>query len=837
MTAPSTAAPRRAVIFAVTGAMAAGGGCLLLHLRDLGPVAADQPISPLALVAFFAIAESCVVHLYVDRQARTFSLSEIPLVLGLAYLSPVALVAVRLVGSMIALTTVRRQPPTKLLFNLAYFLLDTCVAVTVYRTVLDGGSPFSGRGWFAAFTASSCSLCLGAVAVSLVIAASEGHRMRSPLESIAGYGAATTALSTFFGALAVTLLAPARMSPWLFVVAGALVFAAYSAHARLRESSAHLAKLFEFSRALASLMSQGAVDFALLEHASELLRAERTELALCEADGAAYITMHNGAVAVYNGREALDALARHRRCLAGREVALVDDRMVAALHIGSETLGTLEVSHRRGEIDRFTEGDLQLLATLATHGAVCLRNHRLLEQLRREADERHRQALHDSLTGLPNRARLDDGFREALAQRRAGESVVVMLIDLDRFKEVNDTLGHHQGDVLLRKIAQRITDVVDDQTLVARLGGDEFAIVSRTLGSRDEIRACAEAIERRLLEPFELADLVFEVGCSVGIAVAPHDGDDPATLLQHADVAMYAAKRGAASVEFYDPRIDHAIPAQLALAAELRRDIARGALLVEYQPKAALPSGDIVGVEALARWHHADHGYVDPEVFIDIAERSGLIRPLTEYVLDVALGQLAQWRTEGLELAVAVNISTRNLLDDALPGMVATALERHRVPPSALTLEITESTIIADPARTVGTLNRLSDMGVSLAIDDFGTGYSSLSYLHRLPVDEIKIDKSFVQRMTGDDSDSVIVNSTIDLGHNLGLQVTAEGVEDGQTWQLLAAAGCDQAQGFFLRASGTGAQLTRWLRARRDEQAALRALITLEDVPSAPVAI
>jgi EAL domain-containing protein (putative c-di-GMP-specific phosphodiesterase class I) len=288
---------------------------------------------------------------------------------------------------------------------------------------------------------------------------------------------------------------------------------------------------------------------------------------------------------------------------------------------------------------------------------------------------------------------------------------------------------------------------------------------------------------------------------------------------------MYAAKRGSRSVEFYRADIDHASPKQLAMAAELRRDIARRALLVEYQPKAALPSGDTVGVEALARWHHPQHGFIQPDVFIDIAERSGLIRPLTECVLDIAMGQLAQWREQGFDLVMAVNISTRNLLDDALPPMVAAALARHGVPASALTLEITESTIIAEPARTVGTLNRLSDMGVALAIDDFGTGYSSLSYLHRLPVDEIKIDKSFVQRMTVDQSDSVIVRSTIDLGHNLGLQVTAEGVEDGQTWQLLSAAGCDQAQGFFLRASGTGAQLTRWLRARRDEQLALRGLV------------
>ena len=825
-------APRRCIIVAVIGALATFGFALLPLLDELDPVAPNRPIAPIVLVALFALAESCVVHVYVDRQARTFSLSEIPLVLGLVYLSPIALVAARLIGSATALTTVRRQPFTKLVFNLSYFLLDTCVAVLVYRAVLGIASPFEARGWVAAFAATGTSLCLGAVAVSLVIAASEGKWMRSPLESIAGVGALTTALSTFFGVVAVLVLAPVHTSPWLYVAAAGMVFAAYRTHARLRESSAHLEQLFEFSRAIASSMTQGAVDFSLLEHASELLRAERAELVLTGTGRDSYITLHNGSLTVVNGEEASAALRRHLARVGAEEVALVDDVMVAALRVGDEFLGTLQVSHRRGEIDRFTEDDLQLLATLATHGGICLRNHRLLEQLRKEADERHRQALHDTLTGLPNRSLLDDELRTALARRQDDESVVVMLSDLDRFKDVNDTLGHHQGDVLLRKIAHRITTAVDDGTLVARLGGDEFAVVCTSVNDRSHIREQADAIQHQLLEPFEFAGLVFEVGGSVGIALAPDDGDDPATLLQRADVAMYAAKRGATSVEFYRPEIDQAIPAQLALAAELRRDIARGGLLVEYQPKAALPSGDVVGVEALARWHHPEHGFISPDVFIDIAERSGLIRPLTEYVLDVALGQLAQWRSDGYELSASVNISTRNLLDEGLPAMVGAALTRHRVPPSALTLEITESTLIADPARTVSTLNRLSDMGVALAIDDFGTGYSSLSYLHRLPVDEIKIDKSFVQRMFADDSDSVIVNSTIDLGHNLGLQVTAEGVEDGQTWQLLAAAGCDQAQGFFLRASGTGAQLTRWLRARRDEQAALRRLIRLGTEPT-----
>jgi len=823
-------APRRSVIWAVIAALATSGAALLTALRHLHPVSTQVGISWTAIVVLFAIAESCVVHVYIDRQARTFSLSEIPLLLGLAYVSPMGLVGGRLLGSLIALAIVRRQLGLKLAFNLSYFLLDTGLAVIVYRAVLDGTSPFGARGFLAAVAATSTSLVVGSIAVSMVIAAMEGRWMRSPLESLAGLGALTTFLSTYLGVVAVNALAPIRTSPWLYAGAAVLIFAAYGAHSKVRQSANHLENLYDFSRTIASKLTQGAVDFALLEYTSDLLRADRSELVLTDEDSASFITLHDGTLSVLNGKPASEAAERHRGLLRGRDIALAGDLMVTTLRTGDQPIGTLLVSGRLGEVDRFGEADLHLFETLAAHGSVALRNFRLLEWLRREADERHHQALHDSLTGLPNRARLDDELRKALILRQAHESVCVMLIDLDRFKEVNDTLGHHQGDVLLRRIAERIKGVVDDGTLVARLGGDEFAVVFTTTDDRPEIQARATAIEQRLLEPFELSGLVFEVGSSIGIALAPTDGDDPSTLLQRADVAMYAAKRGSSSTEFYDAELDHASPRQLALAAELRRDIARRALLVEYQPKAALPSGDIVGVEALARWHHPQHGFIPPEVFIDIAERSGLIRPLTECVLDIALGQAEQWRAEGFHLDVAVNISTRNLLDEALPPMVEAALARHSVPASSLTLEITESTIIADPARTVGTLNRLSDMGIALAIDDFGTGYSSLSYLHRLPVDEIKIDKSFVQRMTADESDSVIVRSTIDLGHNLGLQVTAEGVEDGQTWQLLAAAGCDQAQGFYLRASGTGAQITRWLRSRREEQEALRGLTSTDDV-------
>ena len=280
-----------------------------------------------------------------------------------------------------------------------------------------------------------------------------------------------------------------------------------------------------------------------------------------------------------------------------------------------------------------------------------------------------------------------------------------------------------------------------------RLGGDEFAVLATGCATRAEVLELAQSIEASITAPFELGDVMLDVGASIGVAISPDDGADPSTLLQRADVAMYAAKSGTASIEQYDPTVDHYSPWRLALASELRRTVERQELLVEYQPKADLHTGAIVGVEALARWHHPHHGFVPPDVFVPIAEHTGLIRAMTEHVLAVSLAQCRAWRDEGFDLHVAVNLSVRNLLDDQLPQIVAEHLRINGLPATALTLEITEGTIIADPARTVGILNRLSSMGVTLAIDDFGTGYSSLAYLKRLPVDELKIDRSFVANM------------------------------------------------------------------------------------------
>jgi diguanylate cyclase (GGDEF)-like protein len=436
------------------------------------------------------------------------------------------------------------------------------------------------------------------------------------------------------------------------------------------------------------------------------------------------------------------------------------------------------------------------------------------EELRRHAREKEHQALHDALTGLPNRTLFQDRIGQALlSARRDGSEAAVLLMDLDRFKEINDTLGHHAGDALLRELSERLRTKLRSSDTVARLGGDEFGILLARVASMTDLEDVIRRIREAVEEPFTLQDLPLGIEASIGVAFYPSHGGDVETLLQRADVAMYLAKESHSGYEIYDPNGDEYNPARLMLVGELRRAIEQKELVLHYQPKARVGSGEVTSVEALVRWQHPEQGLLFPDQFIPVAQHTGLIRPLTLYVLDTALAQCRAWQDEGLVLKVAVNLSMRNLIDLAFPESVAALLERWGVHPSLLELEITESTIMADPFRTMALLRKLKAMGLRLAIDDFGTGYSSLAYLKRLAVDEIKIDKSFVLNMARDENDAAIVRSTIDLARNLGLEVVAEGVESAEAWETLAQLGCDVAQGYYLSRPLPGDDLAAWLRA------------------------
>jgi diguanylate cyclase len=423
-----------------------------------------------------------------------------------------------------------------------------------------------------------------------------------------------------------------------------------------------------------------------------------------------------------------------------------------------------------------------------------------------------RQAFTDQLTGLPNRALLHDRTQQAIRLAgRHGLTAALLLLDLDRFKEVNDTLGHHHGDLLLQQVAERMHGSLRSSDTVARLGGDEFAVLLPQITGVQEATVVADKLSAAIEAPFTVDGLTLDVDASIGVAVYPNHATDANELLQRADVAMYAAKATHAGYTLYDPTLDQHNPRRLGLLGQLRRALAAGELIVHYQPKADARSTRILGVEALVRWQHPEHGLLGPGEFVPLAETTGLIRPLTAYVLDAALRQCRTWLDAGHELSVAVNLSTRCLLDLSLPDQITQLLEETAVASERLVLEITESAIMTDPPRALEILNCLHALGVQLAIDDFGTGYSSMAYLKSLPVDELKVDRSFVQHLRDNQSDAVIVRSTVDLGHNLGLRVVAEGVEDEATLNELATLGCDSVQGYYVARPMPAAELVAWL--------------------------
>lgn len=467
----------------------------------------------------------------------------------------------------------------------------------------------------------------------------------------------------------------------------------------------------------------------------------------------------------------------------------------------------------------FNKHDLDLLAMFASQVSIAIENAMFFEELdaAKQAavaykeklqkanqklsatnEELQHLAVHDPLTGLPNRTLILDRLQQGilLAQRNKQKMSLIM-IDLDRFKDVNDSLGHAAGDQLLVTLATRLQAALRAEDTIGRLGGDEFALVIPAAG-RDDALVVAGKLQSVLQTPLEIQGSTLSIGASMGIAVYPDHGDNPVQLLKGSDVAMYAAKKNRDEVTVYDPRLDTHTPDRLELFGDLRAAIQDKLLSVAFQPKLDLSSGTLIGAEALARWNHPKRGNIPPVEFIPLLEQSGLIKPFTLYIIEESVRYCRQCLLRGFELSIAVNLSVHNLRDDKLPEQIDEILSRHNLDKRYLLLEITESAVMNDPEQSLALLTRLHAMGLQLSIDDFGTGYSSLSYLKRLPVSQLKIDRSFVRDMINDKDDAMIVRSTIDLAHNLGLNTVAEGVETDETLTALANINCDQAQGYLI---------------------------------------
>jgi len=521
--------------------------------------------------------------------------------------------------------------------------------------------------------------------------------------------------------------------------------------------------------------------------------------------------------------DALAAFARLRNTLfvlAGFSLALSIVGSIAVARNITRPLETLATAAARIEQGDYSAqvalrraDEIGVLASSLNHmrGSIADREKRILKL-----------AYEDPLTDLANRSRFSNELELAITQAASGDlKLTILMMDLDRFKYVNDTLGHGVGDHVLREVSARLQRTVTNAECIARLGGDEFAILVRH--ADHDFAEIARQIIAALEAPILYEGQPLDVGTSIGIAHYPGHGRDAQTLVRNADIAMYAAKRNKTGFATYEQHYDTSQQEHLSLLSELRRAVDRNELRLYYQPKVSLHSSHVSAVEALIRWEHPTRGLVPPAQFIPFAEHTGYIKLLTRWVIREAVRQCGEWLRAGLVLQVSVNISARDLMNRELPELVAELLAEHDVTPGLLCLEITESGFMEDPAHAQKILDRLAELGVKLSIDDYGTGYSSLSYIMKLPVQELKIDQSFISRMTTDEEISTIVSSTIDLGHNLGLQVVAEGVEDAAVWEMLRKLGCDDAQGYFMSRPLEPGALANWIRSYKGQPPALNA--------------
>ncbi len=602
---------------------------------------------------------------------------------------------------------------------------------------------------------------------------------------------------------------------------------AYRGYTKLRGRYAQLEILYAFTQLAGTNIIDAHLGEQILVRSRELLQAKTTELLIGTSGqhlGLQRIVVNDSGLTrstvpladlpptwaeVFTTGTSLTVPRSRRRKSADAD----HDYMVSPLKTDSGTFGLLVADQRLGDIRGFDDEDRKLFDTLASHAAAWLHNSQM-------AIEREHEALHDSLTDLPNRRLLLERAEAAIETTLdEGSCGAMILIDLDHFKDINDTWGHTSGDDLLVMVSARLVSAVPADATVARLGGDEFAILLPYVAGPGDALDRAHDIRTVLEVPVQLNDVAVHVEASTGVALFPAHGEEASTILQRADVAMYVAKNDRSGVALYSHERDTHSAHRLSLLGELRDAIATGQMVLRFQPKVALRTGQVTGVEALVRWQHPVHGIISPDEFIPFAEQTGLMNPLFVETLRQALTQARAWMNEDLFLDVSVNLSVRNLTDPNLPAMVVRLLEEHRVPAGLLTLEVTETGIMTDPARTVGVLRQLASVGVRLSIDDFGTGQSSFGRLADLPIAEVKIDKCFIRDFTKA-SNRAVVQSIIDLGRNLGLGVVAEGIEDAASYDVLADMGCDTGQGYFIQRPLPGDWLTTWLQATK--QAAVR---------------
>ncbi len=812
--------------------LGAGGAALIaLALTGSGslhPVPLDVPVYWLVLA--FALCEILALRVVIKQgQFYGFALAEVPLAIGLIYAGPATLLVARLVAVAIVFALTRRRPSEVV----GYFVLtalETLAAIGVFTLVVGDADPLGWRGVVALMAGLLAAFVVAMVGIAGATRAVGWPVPQTATRFLAAVGGAA-ALDAAIG-LGVALLV--WQVPNLGLLLAAVVLTCLGSHrlySRVAEREARLAIVSAFAASVERSDDLIAISRSVIENVHSLMHADSVVLLLGpvtdEAAPASRVVCTPPSFSV----DALDAevFATDIALLMPDGVPRVVDVSAGPAWLGELSRGravAAPITNANGDISGalvvarserrlglgFGEGQAELLGLLASHASMALENGALFVQLRREMENRAHQALHDRLTGLPNRARLEELLDEAVVDvDGVSNRIGLLVIDLDEFSQVSDAFGHTSTDDLLVQACRRIGGLLPETAQLARIGPNEFAAILRDIRSVEEATAAARLLIAGFDPPFQVEGVLLPLGLNIGVAAYPVHAVDVPSLIARTHIARDTARRLRTGCELYDPTHDPATPRRLALGAELRGAIEGSELEVCFQPKVEVATGIVRGAEALVRWDHPRLGRVRPDEFIAVAEHTGDIRNLTMVVLRRSLDECRLWREQGLDLSVAVNLSARNLLDLNLVDDVASLIEAAGVPPGSLTLELTESVVMSDSPRSVGVVEGLAELGVCLSCDDFGTGYSSLAHLKRLPIGEIKIDKSFIQRIVEEESDRAIARSVLALGRDLGLTTVAEGVESADGLVLLGELGCDLAQGFYVCPPVPAHQFAQWL--------------------------
>ncbi|MBO0869026.1 MAG: sensor domain-containing phosphodiesterase [Micromonosporaceae bacterium] len=832
MRQPQAAERSPQLAWLVTGPLAALAVGLLSAAVGHSGVTFASWQATLLYLALFVLAEATLLEVEVRRHGVTISLADIPMILALLYLPPLAIVSVRVVAYL-AVQIRRGIAPIKVGFNLANAAAATSAAALIVSVFGPQGMNHSAwlghpSSWVVLLGAVTVDVLFSVLAVIGVIGLVQGGMSVRRVVRTATPSLVVGETNAVVGLIVLLAIQHSAWAVLPIVALGGVLVMVYRGYAQSLRRHKSVTEMHDLTRLIAETRHDGTLADVLLGRVRELLSAEYATLWLpaqnrypetllsARADDKGLIDLsatpeamrlravETGETVAAGPKLGTDEMRAHLRERGTK------DAIVVPLRSGSAVIGCLEVAVRMGDVSFFGEHDVRLLETVAAQVGVAVENNRLVDRLRFDAH-------HDTLTGLPNRRRMLAALEEAVKIRAPGEVVAVIEFDVSGLRDVNDSLGYAAGDQLLAEVARRLRTVAPPAALVARIGGDQFVVMLRLAGAEAALEFAAQ-LRTAVQDPLSIGSLTLDVDTAVGIALHPDHGTEASALLQRADVATHAAKTMSSAVQMFNLGMESRSARRLGLATDLRYALDNNEIEVYFQPKVSLRTRQLVGVECLARWEHPTHGSVAPEDFVAVAEHTGLLSRLTDVVLTEGLRRCREWVDASRPLSVAVNLSSRTLMDPTFPARLTTLLDEYHVEPDQLTLEITEDGVITETDRPMPILHKLHDLGVRLSVDDFGTGYSSLSYLRRLPVQEIKIDRNFVQGMATDPGDLAIVRAVVDLSRHFGLTVVAEGVESELTLTLLDDIGCDIGQGYLFSRPLSFDRLEAWFAAQTESE-------------------